>query len=344
MRSVFLQTDKTVFKVDELPADALALAIGLPSAPKIKFLKKANKQRLRGAVATSGAATAKKTAPDYDALAPAPDVAGSGAAVSTAVVTKWDRLKNKQNADVLSGPYQKLRTAAPEEEEDEGSSLFAKATVQTHDAIDDGALPVLTSRKQRAKATKAAISKRELGSGARYTFDEEGNAVLDDRLAGVETRGRLTAELAATGQREMVEAQRSMELADILDREVHKEKQRAKRRARKEKERAMRLPEGFHEEAGGVYLDAPTLPLGSDYSGDETGGESAADSLASDGGGGYHSSSAAEEERDQETTMATEPRKRKGGEKEASGRGRGKRGRTLADDEELALALLGGGR
>jgi ATP-dependent RNA helicase DDX10/DBP4 len=39
MRSVFLQSDKDVFKVDALPADAYAIALGLPIAPKIKFLR-----------------------------------------------------------------------------------------------------------------------------------------------------------------------------------------------------------------------------------------------------------------------------------------------------------------
>lgn len=39
MRSIFLQSDKDVFKVDELPADAYAIALGLPIAPKIKFLR-----------------------------------------------------------------------------------------------------------------------------------------------------------------------------------------------------------------------------------------------------------------------------------------------------------------
>jgi ATP-dependent RNA helicase DDX10/DBP4 len=40
MRSVYLQSNKNVFKVDELPAEAFAESLGLPGAPKIKFIKK----------------------------------------------------------------------------------------------------------------------------------------------------------------------------------------------------------------------------------------------------------------------------------------------------------------
>ncbi len=39
MRSVYLQSDKSIFKVDKLPAEEFAAALGLPGTPKIKFVK-----------------------------------------------------------------------------------------------------------------------------------------------------------------------------------------------------------------------------------------------------------------------------------------------------------------
>lgn len=47
MRSVYLQKDKSIFKLDELPAERFAASLGLPGAPKIKFLTKdaAKKQK-----------------------------------------------------------------------------------------------------------------------------------------------------------------------------------------------------------------------------------------------------------------------------------------------------------
>lgn len=40
LRSVYLQKDKTIFKLDELPVERFAEALGLPGMPKIKFLSK----------------------------------------------------------------------------------------------------------------------------------------------------------------------------------------------------------------------------------------------------------------------------------------------------------------
>jgi len=40
MRSVYLQKNKAVFKLTELPAERFAESLGLPGAPKIKFLNK----------------------------------------------------------------------------------------------------------------------------------------------------------------------------------------------------------------------------------------------------------------------------------------------------------------
>ena len=40
MRSVYLQKDKSIFKIEGLPADLFAESLGLPGAPKIKFLSR----------------------------------------------------------------------------------------------------------------------------------------------------------------------------------------------------------------------------------------------------------------------------------------------------------------
>jgi ATP-dependent RNA helicase DDX10/DBP4 len=40
LRSVHLHKDKSIFKLEELPVEKFADALGLPGAPKIKFLNK----------------------------------------------------------------------------------------------------------------------------------------------------------------------------------------------------------------------------------------------------------------------------------------------------------------
>ena len=44
LRSVFLQPNHAVFDVQKLPAAEYALSLGLPTAPKLRFLKNAGKQ------------------------------------------------------------------------------------------------------------------------------------------------------------------------------------------------------------------------------------------------------------------------------------------------------------
>ena len=44
LRSVFLQPNHAIFDVQKLPAAEYALSIGLPTAPKLRFLKHAGKQ------------------------------------------------------------------------------------------------------------------------------------------------------------------------------------------------------------------------------------------------------------------------------------------------------------
>jgi ATP-dependent RNA helicase DDX10/DBP4 len=40
LRSIYLQKDKSVFKLDQLPLEEFAESLGLPGAPRVKFLSK----------------------------------------------------------------------------------------------------------------------------------------------------------------------------------------------------------------------------------------------------------------------------------------------------------------
>jgi ATP-dependent RNA helicase DDX10/DBP4 len=45
LRSIHLHKDKSIFKLDQLPTDRYAESLGLPGAPKIKFLKAKQRQQ-----------------------------------------------------------------------------------------------------------------------------------------------------------------------------------------------------------------------------------------------------------------------------------------------------------
>ena len=51
LRSVYLQKDKSIFKLEELPVEKFAESLGLPGVPKIKFLGKEIAKRKNAAMA-----------------------------------------------------------------------------------------------------------------------------------------------------------------------------------------------------------------------------------------------------------------------------------------------------
>jgi ATP-dependent RNA helicase DDX10/DBP4 len=73
MRSVYLQKNKGIFKLTDLPAERFAEALGLPGAPRIKFLSK-SAAMLRKNVSRDAAVDPRdKQAPDEGAVAGSDD-------------------------------------------------------------------------------------------------------------------------------------------------------------------------------------------------------------------------------------------------------------------------------
>ena len=59
VRSVYLHKDKSIFKLDELPADKFAESLGLPGAPKIKYLSREQAKKQKNASRTMAALQAQ---------------------------------------------------------------------------------------------------------------------------------------------------------------------------------------------------------------------------------------------------------------------------------------------
>ena len=59
VRSVYLHKDKSVFKLDELPVAKFAESLGLPGAPKIKFLSREQAKKQKNASRTVAALQAQ---------------------------------------------------------------------------------------------------------------------------------------------------------------------------------------------------------------------------------------------------------------------------------------------
>jgi ATP-dependent RNA helicase DDX10/DBP4 len=96
-RSVFVQKDKEIFKINEYNLEGYAASMGLPGAPKIKFQKGDSAKNLKNA---PRAALSSDEDSDVEA--------GGKKAKKEEVRTKYNRMFERRNQDVLSGHYSKM--------------------------------------------------------------------------------------------------------------------------------------------------------------------------------------------------------------------------------------------
>ena len=122
VRSVHIQKDKNVFKMKELNLEQFAASMGLPGAPRVRFVKGEDAKR-------------RKNAP-RQLLAVSSDseerVEGSGKKEKRSVITKYDRMFERRNQDVLSAHYAKMI----EMEDGEGANGGNAATADADEDND----------------------------------------------------------------------------------------------------------------------------------------------------------------------------------------------------------------
>ncbi|GAC77571.1 RNA Helicase [Moesziomyces antarcticus T-34] len=127
VRSIHLQKNKEIFDVTALPLEPFAAALGLPGAPKVKFVKEAAKAKK--------AAAYKAAQSQGDA--PGDEQESDGAAdKATKVRTKYDRMFERKNQDILSEHYAKL---IADDDDDDDASSTGKRTGGSYDDSDSDA-------------------------------------------------------------------------------------------------------------------------------------------------------------------------------------------------------------
>ncbi|KAJ2843334.1 ATP-dependent RNA helicase dbp4, partial [Coemansia brasiliensis] len=279
VRSVFLQKNKAIFKVDEMPLDEYAESLGLPGAPQIKFVKrsaaknksyddvntlpKEERERLRR---ERMAEIEEENAPVHD---------------EGKVKTKVDKMFARKNAGVLANHYQKLvenNESSSDEDfitlkradhalssDDQSESEEDEPVVKTVAVNPDTGMPVVIPNipsqemsKRQLRKVKEKIIKNTRNT--RIVFDDDGNARPLYELKNEESfreQGDVRTQVDEFQQRNLAH----MEQADIQDREMARQKRREKRLAKKIRER---------EEMGldqSDYEDAPVLGGASDEDG-----------------------------------------------------------------------------
>lgn len=261
-RSIYLHKDKSIFKLAELPIDRFAESLGLPGTPKIKFFgrevakQKKNASREVQAVqaksdeseseaasedegpSDSEAESDDESASDGDEGAqPAKDPKGD------AVRTKYDRMFQRKNQNILSDHYSKLidrDSFGNEDDPDEEDFITLKrADHELPDSIpqiDEHA--DLSKRKLKLSRAKRAIAKN--GVNSKLIFDDEGKPhqlyELEDGAEWLEDKGGLEG-VKQEGQRFAAEERGKMQITDVLDKAQARERKQEKKRKRKEREK-----------------------------------------------------------------------------------------------------------
>ncbi|KAL6450321.1 DBP4 ATP-dependent RNA helicase DBP4 [Candida maltosa Xu316] len=251
-KSVHIQKDKDIFKVEELPAEAYAASLGLPGAPKIKIKGgEANKERKN---ASRQLLALAKTGDDGE-------VEDSGK--KDKVRTKYDRMFERQNQTILSDHYLNMtgnKAKDGEDDEDDEDDGFMMVKRKDHELIDeelpDLSLPVSKRQAKKALSRKATLAAK--GNPTKVKFDDEGVAhpiyELEDEEAFIKAGdAKQQKENFVNKERE------AMKVTDLADKEVERQKRQEKKRKRKEIERRMR-----EEEEDAPDLDRDMTQFGGD--------------------------------------------------------------------------------
>ncbi|KAJ5760395.1 ATP-dependent RNA helicase dbp4 [Penicillium odoratum] len=284
-KSIYVQKDKETFNIKELALEEYATSLGLPGAPRIKFIKGDDtKERKNASWRMAHLSSGSEDEDEEDSKKDKKD--------EKQVRTRYDRMFDRRNQDVLADHYSKLinddgtliaagaGNGAGEDADEDADFLSVKRRFEVGDdtlgqgATDsedsevetktkvvklDGQDPLVIDSKRREKLLK---SKKKLlkfkGKGTKLVYDDEGNA---HEVYEMEDEEQFAARGDAKAQRERFvaeEAERTRR-ADIDDKEVVREKKREKKEKRKARERALAEEEAGSEGEGGFQL--PYIPF-----------------------------------------------------------------------------------
>jgi ATP-dependent RNA helicase DDX10/DBP4 len=274
----------------ELKLEEFASSLGLPGAPRIKFIKGDDtKERKNASWRMSHLTDSENESGEEGA-------AKKDKKDEKEVRTRYDRMFERRNQDVLAGHYSKLinddgtmiddgaATATGEDADEDADFLSVKRVFaagddnlgksdssdledSSEDEKDtkvvqlDGKNELTIDSKRREKLLK---SKKKLlkfkGKGTRLVYDEEGNA---HEVYEMEDEEQFKARGDADTQRErfLAEEAERTRVADLEDKEVDREKRREKKEKRKARERALAVEEAEDDEEGGVPHGLPYVPF-----------------------------------------------------------------------------------
>ena len=266
-KSVYLQKDKEIFKLKEYDLEAFAASMGLPGAPKIKFLRD-DDPRKRKFESTKALEVMGSSNEDLNEEGPV-------AKKAKTVRTKYDRMFERQNQDILASHYKTLV------KDDDFDGVQAESSADTHEPTTNGDEDDFLAIKRRIPAESSALdlepreeddddphfatrkvvnvagasqpividsnrrekllkSKKKLtklkDKGKKLIYDDEGNP---HEVYELEDEADFKAKGLPEEQRQkyLEEAREVVQKSDVLDKAAAKAKKKEKIRKRKNRER-----------------------------------------------------------------------------------------------------------
>ncbi|SLM40214.1 atp-dependent rna helicase dbp4 [Lasallia pustulata] len=257
VRSIHIQKDKEIFKINELPLEEFSASLGLPGAPRIKFLKGDNAKELKNAPRQG-----MSSSEEEDDNKPA--IGGKAKSKKEAVRTKYDRMFERRNQDVLAEHYTKLvdnndsqGVDVQGDADEDNDFLTVKRRLSDIGSEDDelktkrkatgakvipglGKEPLVIDSKRREKLLKSKKKLLKLkGNGTKLVYDDDGNP---HQVYELENEDQFKQRGPADAQRaKFLEEERNrVQAADLLDKQTAKEKKKERREMKKAREAADR--------------------------------------------------------------------------------------------------------
>lgn len=259
VRSIHIQKDKEIFKINELPLEEFSASLGLPGAPKIKFLKGDNAKQLKNAPRHGISSSSEESESEV--------ASEKKEKKKHAVRTKYDRMFERRNQDVLAAHYAKLvdgggDTNGHDDADEDNDFLTVKRRLSSgeDEAEEDisrrrskdkartipvnGKEPLVIDSKRREKLLKSKKKLLKLkGKGTKLVYDDDGVA---HQVYELEDEDQFKQRGTAADQKaKFLEEERlRLQMADLTDKQAAKEKKRVKREKRKAREAVEKNDEG----------------------------------------------------------------------------------------------------
>eukprot|EP00116_Pleurobrachia_bachei_P000661 sb/3460923/ len=221
VRSVFLQRDKTVFDVNKLPLSAYAASLGLLSAPKVRFLKKAEKKR-----------------------------GGDGEGEEQEESDKEEENEGDEGDQDDSEAEEAKKAFSALADDNDDDDILVKKDSSVMDSLSTDNLEALqprqTKKKAKSKVAKAkALLKKGIKVNTKISFDEEGNVEAQEGAFDRQPAAALVditpaIDPAKAGGIDIDEMQKDMRDRDTEDKATAKQRRKEAKLEKKEKRKRVR--------------------------------------------------------------------------------------------------------